>query len=426
MGNIQELANLVKVLEEQLNVCIRCGMCQSVCPLFEQTGREADVARGKLALLNGLMTNIFKDTDGVSTRLNKCLLCGSCAANCPSGVNALEIFITARTILAKYQGLPFIKKIIFKSLLAKPGLFNAIMELASKFQKIMIKSNKNEQGTSCARIVSPLLKDRHFIPLAETPFHKTLTNLQSDSPGTGPRVLLFTGCIIDKIMPYLAHACVTALNHNNIRLLIPENQGCCGIPALASGDRDTFNDLLSYHINLFQQENFDYMVTACATCTSTIKKLWPSLHQGQNKVFLEALSEKTMDINEFLIDILKVNPASELSEAPVTYHDPCHLKKSLGVSAQPRELIKAGGHPVTEMANPDKCCGMGGSFNLFHYDISTQIGQLKADSIIDTQCPIVASSCPACMMQIADMLSKAETDIKVKHPVELYAKTLNK
>ena len=81
--------------------CQACGMCQAVCPLFAETGREADVARGKLALLDGLMQQMFEDPEGVSQRLNKCLLCGSCAANCPSGVNVLEIFIKARAIATR-------------------------------------------------------------------------------------------------------------------------------------------------------------------------------------------------------------------------------------------------------------------------------------------------------------------------------------
>ena len=79
----------MRELEDQLVVCMRCGMCQAVCPLFRETGFEADVARGKLALLDGLLQEMFKDPQGVYERLNKCLLCGSCAANCPSGVSVL-------------------------------------------------------------------------------------------------------------------------------------------------------------------------------------------------------------------------------------------------------------------------------------------------------------------------------------------------
>ena len=67
---------------------------------------------------------------------------------------------------------------------------------------------------------------------------------------------------------------------------------------------------------------------------------------------------------------------------------------------------------------------MGGSFNLMHYDLSTAIGRIKADNIIETGCTTVATSCPACMMQISDMLAKTGQPVRVKHPVEIYAGAL--
>ena len=93
MTGIKAVTALMKELEAQLGACMRCGMCQAVCPLFAQTGRESDVARGKLALLDGLMHEMFENPKGAYERLNKCLLCGSCAAHCPGGVNALEVFV---------------------------------------------------------------------------------------------------------------------------------------------------------------------------------------------------------------------------------------------------------------------------------------------------------------------------------------------
>jgi glycolate oxidase iron-sulfur subunit len=428
---MNELALLVKELEDQLVICIRCGMCQSVCPLFEQTGKEADVARGKLALLNGLMIKLFSDPDGVNMRLNKCLLCGSCAANCPSGVNVLEIFIKARCILTEYKGLSPVKKIIFKQMLSNPKAFNTLSAWGKKFQTIVLKRNKSIQGTSCVRFISPLLLHRHIMPMAKEPFHKSLTVLKPASTSSGIKVALFTGCLIDKIMPHIAHASVKALHHCNVDLIIPETQGCCGIPALASGDRKTFDTLLDHHVKLFQKEKFDYLVTACATCTFTIKKLWPSLYQGNVNSFaatLDNLSKKTMDINQFLIDVIQIRPdergKDKKTSETVTYHDPCHLKKSLGIYTQPRLVIKASGHELKEMDEADKCCGMGGSFNLFHYDISSKIGSLKQKNIDKTNCSIVASGCPACIMQISDMLSKESSNVQVKHPIELYADSL--
>ncbi len=194
----------------------------------------------------------------------------------------------------------------------------------------------------------------------------------------------------------------------------------------------SFESLVEHHIRLFKKEKFDYLVTACATCTATIKKFWPLMYRGQSsgfKRYLKELSEKTLDINQFLINnclpLKAVSSEKSVSSREiVTYHDPCHLKKSLGVSSEPRQLIKLSGYELKEMENPDRCCGMGGSFNLFYYGISSDIGDLKQRSIAATNCSIVATGCPACMMQISDMLAKNNLKIKVKHPVELYAASL--
>ena len=96
------------------------------------------------------------------------------------------------------------------------------------------------------------------------------------------------------------------------------------------------------------------------------------------------LAKKAMDINQFLVTTAGLEPPADQTDGKhvVTYHDPCHLKKSLKVFDEPRVVIQAApGYRLTEMAQPDWCCGMGGSFNLEHYDISKGIGQKKAAQI---------------------------------------------
>jgi len=430
-GKMQQLARDVRQLEDQLAVCTRCGMCQANCPLFAQTHKEADVSRGKLALINGLIDEMFDDAKGVNERLQKCLLCGSCAHGCPSNVNVVEIFLKARGIITQYLGLPFAKKLIFKKVLSNPETFNSIMGMVAPFQKILFKKQDNLQGTSCARIASPLLRHRHIVPLKESPFNKTLDNLDYRVKGKGVKVAFFVGCLIDKAFPNIAHSVVNVLKYFNAQIFIPAHQGCCGIPAIASGDIKTFEALVRIHVDLFSKEKFDYLVTACATCSSTIIKLWPSLLKHLDKDLLrqiETLAEKTVDISwlmEKRFDLSSAMPDKDPNkERIITYHDPCHLKKSLGVFKEPRQVIQACGYKLKEMADSDTCCGMGGSFNLQYYDISSKIGQVKAKNIIDTKCSIVATSCPACMMQISDMLAKHNQSILVKHPVELFSEAL--
>ncbi len=430
MSSIAELTTLMKELEDQLSVCMKCGMCQAVCPLFAQTGREADVARGKLALLDGLAQQMFENPQGVSERLSRCLLCGSCAANCPSGVNVLEIFIKARAILAGYMGLSPVKKALLRGMLGRPEFFDQLTEWGAKFQKLFTKPVNEIIGTSCARFASPLIKDRHFRPLAEVPFHRIRPSLNTDAGKSGFKVAFYVGCLMDKIFPHVAQAAMDVLDHHGVGVFMPEGQACCGIPAISSGDTKTFQGLVRHNVEKFRAEKFDYLITSCATCTSTIKKIWPMMIQDEDiRDQVAQISEKTLDINQFLVTKIGVRPAGDSEgigeKVSVTYHDPCHLKKSLGVSAEPRTLILANSkYGFSEMPEADTCCGLGGSFNIQYYDLSRDIGSRKRNNIESTGCSVVATGCPACMIQLSDMLSKSGNRIAIRHPIEIYAETL--
>lgn len=430
MYDMKRLAELVGQLEDQLTACMRCGMCQAVCPLYAETGREADVARGKLALLDGLVGQMFDDPKGVHERLMRCLLCGSCAANCPSGVKVMSIFLKARAILAGYLGMSPLKQAIFRRLLVRPAFFNILLEWGAKLQGVFVKPVDDLLGTSCARFMSPLTA-RHFKPLAVTPFHRMVQSLSTRPGSSGLRVGFFVGCLVDKIFPEVGQAILKSLRHHQVGIFLPADQGCCGMPALSSGDLETFNELVRHNLALFAAEEFDFLVTGCATCTSTIKQIWPLLARGLTAVELEqvhAIAAKAMDISQFLVNSLAIAPAQRgtgYEEKYVTYHDPCHLKKLLGVSRQPRALLLAGSaHGFKEMAEADRCCGCGGSFNIHYYAVSQAIGKRKRDSIVRSQCSVVATSCPACMMQISDLLSHAREPIQVKHVIEIYAASI--
>ena len=115
-----------------------------------------------------------------------------------------------------------------------------------------------------------------------------------------------------------------------------------------------------------------------------------------------------------------MDPPSGRLEATVTYHDPCHLVRGLGVARQPRRLL-AGvpGLTLHEMREPARCCGGAGSFALTHQELSIAIGARKAADIAQTGAEIVATACPGCRMQLAEVLAQAEDARPVAHVVEL-------
>lgn len=143
---------------------------------------------------------------------------------------------------------------------------------------------------------------------------------------------------------------------------------------------------------------------------------------------VEKMPAKALDLNQFLVEevgLLACERCKGGDPVAVTYHDLCHLKKSLGVAAQPRAVIAADpDYRLVEMPEADTCCGMSGSFNLQYYDLSAAIGQRKRGNIQASGAAVVATGCPASMLQISDDLSRAGDRVAVRHPLELYAESL--
>lgn len=419
-----ELAGMMNDLAEAAARCSGCGMCQAVCPVYGVTGREADVARGKLELLKGLVGGLFTHPRGVEDRLSRCLLCGSCAKDCPRGVDVMGLFLRARAIICAYQGLPLFQKILFRRVMTDPARFNRWLSFGAKWQHLVLRPSVPSPDASCARLVSPLLSDRRVVPLAAVPYHKMDKPLMDS--GSGVRAAFFVGCLLDKVFPRIADRITKTLAACGVRLHIPEPQGCCGIPALSAGDTAAFQRMVRYHLDLFPPDAYDVLVTGCATCTAVIKTLWPVMplfDADHEQETARRISEKTMDISQFLVDVIGLAPAMEKSTSriSITYHDPCHLKKTLGIFEQPRRLIKANPrYRFVETAGPDDCCGMGGSFSLRHYDLSMQIGLKKISAIHAAGVSEVATACPACLLQLTDLLSRSGRPVPVRHVIELW------
>ncbi|MFI3271434.1 MAG: (Fe-S)-binding protein [Pseudomonadota bacterium] len=430
MSDLSQLANMLKALDDNMAACMKCGMCQAVCPVFGETMKEADVTRGKIALLENLAREMVSDPKGVQDKLGRCLLCGSCQAGCPSGVKIMDIFLHARCIVTSYMGLSPVKKAILRGMLTRPKLFNLLLDMGTMFQGLVVSPTNTHQGAACSKMLKPIIGDRHFMKLAGKSFHSRVPSLDTPAGKSRIRVAFFVGCMADKMYTSVADACMKIFDHHGVGVFMPKGMGCCGIPALASGDQDSYDKLVKINFDLLVQGQFDYIVTPCATCTATIKEIWPKMmadYPEEMRDQIASFAEKTMDINEFVIDVLKVKPQADAPKGGirVTYHDSCHMKKSLGVVSQPRDIIRMNSkYELVEMNEADRCCGSGGSFNLIHYDLSTQIGTRKRGNIVDSKAQIVSTGCPACMLQLTDMLSQNGDVVRVKHCIEFYAETL--
>ena len=135
------------------------------------------------------------------------------------------------------------------------------------------------------------------------------------------------------------------------------------------------------------------------------------------------LADKAYDFCKLFYELGGMAETGDGKPIKITYHDSCHLKRSLRVSKEQRELLKnTKGVEFVEMNDCDNCCGFGGSYSLLYPEISAPILEKKIQNIKESGADVVALDCPGCLMQIKGGLdARGIDDIKVKHTAEIIA-----
>jgi len=417
------MKEMTEVLEEARQ-CVKCGNCMAQCPIYLETLEEPLVARGKLGLIEAVGEEESEFTRRFNKILSQCLLCGTCAENCPNGVRADEIIREARSLLVKERGLSLPKKAFFKYLLDSEHLMDLILKGGASLQHLFLKKIPEESGLRL-RFPVPVLDQRRFIPpLATDPFsdlHSGWVRAEKETM----RVGLFVGCVSNYLFPQISRSALDLFLRHGVSVYTPESQRCCGLLAFGSGDEETPLSLARKNIEAFAEEGLEKIIAPCASCASMLKLDYPLLFDESDPFRARALafSSKVADASQFLAPILGQRSAGNGAGKVmrITYHDPCHLRRKLGIFREPRDLLKAlPGLEYVEMSEANRCCGQGGSFNIVNYDLSLKILGRKIQAIEETGADIVASACSGCLLQLMDGLHQQGLKKEVRHLVEMF------
>jgi len=413
----------LKRVEAEMKKCVKCGACRANCPAFTAFQREPAVARGKIALAQHIMKGDITLDDGTYAAMSKCLLCGSCVDKCPNQVPTDEIVIAAREALAQKRGLTTFHKavgqVIKNRKLMNLGALAGVILGPLFFRKV--------PATSGLRLRFPLPflgNSRHIPQIAKKPFMDRHPEVIQGEPGK-PRIVFFVGCMTNFVYTEIGEATLALFRHLGCTVIIPKGQQCCGLPGMSGGDLETVRQLAEQNLAALEGHQADYVMTACATCGGALHKLYPLTIGKRNpelKARLQALADKTVDA-AVLLQQLGLDPAETGSGdgIKITYHDPCH-HRTAGIAKQPRTLLQATpGLDLVEMEGADRCCGLGGTFNVYHYESSLKINAGKSAAIRATGADAVVTGCPGCIMQLSDGLKQAGDKTRVLHTVQLLA-----
>jgi glycolate oxidase iron-sulfur subunit len=416
----------IKRFENDLSQCMKCGFCTFWCPVYQEERIEASVARGKNMMIRGLLAGELDYTKEYADRLNKCTLCMACTTNCPAKANIPNVIVAARADAVKDRGLKFPDNLVYRWLLPRRRLFGWVVRFASWFQGIFMPRTEGSIR-HLSLFLSALGKGRN-IPQIAPKFLRQMVPVVNVPPAgvkTKMRVGYFSGCMTDFVLPELGKHVIDFLTRNGVEVIVPREQGCCGAPVfLGVGDFETGRKMADANVKAF--EGLDYVISNCASCTSALKSYAKFLADTpKRKKAYPKFAKKVYDISQFLVDVLDLpasayKPSAEAKGKKITWHDPCHLSRHLGITSQPRQLIKSiSGVDYVEMPNADRCCGMAGAFSLHYYDLSKEIADKKVASIKSTGADIVVSGCPGCEIQLIDSLARHKLSVKVMHIMEL-------
>jgi len=236
-----------------------------------------------------------------------------------------------------------------------------------------------------------------------------------------PRVGLFVTCLVDLIRPSVGFAAVKLLEDAGCEVVVP-SQTCCGQPAFNSGDRRTARALALQAIDAFQ--GVDYVVAPSGSCAGQLSKHFPELFEGEPDLArrADAFAAKTYELISFLVDIRGVSAVKARFDGAVTYHDSCAGLRELGIKSQPRKLLDSvEGLSVSEMKDPDVCCGFGGTFSVKYGEISDAIVSKKVENISAANASTLLAGDLGCLMNMAGKLQRLGRPVKARHVAEVLA-----
>lgn len=237
------------------------------------------------------------------------------------------------------------------------------------------------------------------------------------------RVGLFVTCLVDAMRPRIGFASLRLLEAAGCQVVVPENQTCCGQPGYNSGDRETAKTLALKLLGEF--ETCDYIVAPSGSCAGMVRVHYPDLFRDDPIILsrIALLSQRTYELADFLVNVVKFDAVPGHFEGTLTYHDSCSGLRELGIRDQPRALLATmPGVTLQEMVEATTCCGFGGAFAVKFGELSTRMADNKCRHIEATGVDAIVAGDLGCLLNIEGRLRRrGNHTTQVLHIAEVLA-----
>jgi glycolate dehydrogenase iron-sulfur subunit len=414
-----------------LQQCMHCGMCLPTCPTYDQTKRERNSPRGRIALMRAVADGVLDVSHEFAEEMSYCLGCLACQTACPAGVNYAELFETARSDIERqnaHRGIArqFWRALTLGFLFMHPAALRVTGRLLRFYQRSGLEALARRTGIM--RLLPPALQRLEpQTPRIARKFSPSLIAAHETPPGEARyRIALLTGCVQDLVFPDVNRDTADVLLANDCAVETPPTQPCCGSLHAHNGDLEHARVLARRMLDLFPPDRYDAIISNAGGCGSHLRRYGPLLHGDQIYRDRAVLwDKKVRDIQEWLIEIGCRRPGAAPFDATttVTYHESCHLVHGQKITREPRSLLRLlPGVSVVELPESAWCCGSAGVYAITQPEQAERLLGRKIANIAATGASWVTMSNPGCQLQIARGLDGASARVQVAHPVSLLAR----
>lgn len=236
-------------------------------------------------------------------------------------------------------------------------------------------------------------------------------------------VSFFATCLVDQVYPQAGLAAMDLLERLGVAVEFDLRQTCCGQPAFNSGYRQEACRVARSLLEVFCES--ERIVVPSGSCATMIKCYLPSLFSEGSPEWESAreIGARTFELSDFLVNILGITETGATFAEKVTFHDSCHQLRELGISQQPRTLIKhVKGIQFVELEDANRCCGFGGTFAVKFDEVSAAIGNDKVGRIRESGADYVVANDVSCLMHLDGLLKRQGIGVKTMHLAELLIK----
>lgn len=239
------------------------------------------------------------------------------------------------------------------------------------------------------------------------------------------KIGLFIPCYIDQFYPQVGIATLELLQKLGLDVHYPLEQTCCGQPMANSGSE---KDAIPTYKNFVQNfHQFDYVVSPSGSCVYHIREHYNILEQNDE---VKKVRQNTFELCEFILDILKINDLKIEYPYRVGIHQSCHGLRGLklGTSSElvmkrfskvHQLLEKAKGIKIINLDREDECCGFGGTFSVFHHDVSVSMGKDRINDHLRNGAEIITATDMSCLMHLEGIFRRQKYNIKAVHVAEI-------